>query len=345
MTPAVSIRAVLLSLGALSIVIAAGLAGFGLLGMQQQLDARERTVTLECTLLNHNTADTYMGSVRTDVLRALQRSLGTNKESAEFIRAELRQHIEVLTSRLQGNLNLSLPADLMGDYQMIAGVLPTFVRAGQDAVELALRDPIAGATNFERFRQDFSSFEQLMNDVRETVQADLTRVRAEAWLTAQREQWDIKIALMSGILLLALITWAAVRVGQRIASDLAVSQEEARRLSQHDKLTGLPNRAFLAERLEQDLAFARRTDAMLAMLCLDLDRFKQVNDTLGHHVGDELLRAVAARLRSCVRRSDTVARLGGDEFAIIQCPLGAVEEAGALASRLIGALSEPYRFG
>jgi diguanylate cyclase (GGDEF)-like protein len=78
------------------------------------------------------------------------------------------------------------------------------------------------------------------------------------------------------------------------------------------------------------------------MLCLDLDRFKQVNDTLGHPIGDALLCAVADRLRTCVRKSDTVARLGGDEFAVIQAPLTDVEDAAKLAQRVVDALSEPY---
>lgn len=113
----------------------------------------------------------------------------------------------------------------------------------------------------------------------------------------------------------------------------------------HDDLTGLANRGLFADRLQQDLCRAERENVALAVLCLDLDRFKQVNDTLGHPVGDALLRAVVDRLRSCVRRSDTVARLGGDEFAIIQFPITRQEEAGSFAERVIAALSEPYHQG
>jgi len=116
-------------------------------------------------------------------------------------------------------------------------------------------------------------------------------------------------------------------------------------LALHDSLTELANRGFLAKRLEQDLVRSRRDETSLAVLCLDLDRFKQVNDTLGHPAGDALLRAVADRLRQCVRRSDTVARLGGDEFAIIQSPIASVDEAGSLAQRVIAVLSEPYDLG
>ena len=107
-------------------------------------------------------------------------------------------------------------------------------------------------------------------------------------------------------------------------------------------LTGLPNRALLRDRLGQALAHARRHDAPVAVLCLDLDHFKQVNDTLGHPVGDALLRAVAERLAGCVREEDTAARLGGDEFAIVQVGMGQPGAAGALARRLVEALSAPY---
>ena len=88
-------------------------------------------------------------------------------------------------------------------------------------------------------------------------------------------------------------------------------------LATHDTLTGLPNRALFRDRLEQSVAWSRREGAALAVLYLDLDRFKEVNDTLGHAAGDQLLIGVTARLRACVRETDTLARLGGDEFAIV----------------------------
>ncbi len=305
MKTALSIRSVIVSLGAASVMIASALAGFGLLGLQQQLDVREHVILLEQALKNHESADTFMDSVRTDVLRALQNTLGANQEGSAAIRADFRHHIDMVTTGIAENRQLRLRPQLHASYERIGTLLPAFLTESQAAVELALTDSVAGAANFEAFRHNFTELEQLMDELRDVLHSAVGEVRQGATLTAQRGRQMIIGSLAGGLALLTAITLVAVRIGQRITSDLALSREEAQHLALHDTLTGLPNRAFLAERLEEDLALARRADSSLAMLCLDLDRFKQVNDTLGHPVGDLLLRAVADRLRKCVRRSDT----------------------------------------
>jgi diguanylate cyclase (GGDEF)-like protein/PAS domain S-box-containing protein len=113
-------------------------------------------------------------------------------------------------------------------------------------------------------------------------------------------------------------------------------------MARHDALTNLPNRVLFAERIEQALTQMGRGSGF-AVLCLDLDHFKQVNDTLGHPVGDELLRAVAERLQACAREIDTVARLGGDEFAIVQRDVKEPEAAAILARRIVEVVSAPYQ--
>jgi diguanylate cyclase (GGDEF)-like protein len=118
-------------------------------------------------------------------------------------------------------------------------------------------------------------------------------------------------------------------------------EQRVAHLALHDALTDLPNRVRLRERLEQALTLVRRGEG-LTVLCLDLDRFKDVNDTLGHPIGDALLKAVAERLQGCVRESDTVARIGGDEFAIIQLATAQPTEATALASRIIDEMNAPF---
>jgi diguanylate cyclase (GGDEF)-like protein/PAS domain S-box-containing protein len=112
-------------------------------------------------------------------------------------------------------------------------------------------------------------------------------------------------------------------------------------MAHHDALTDLPNRVLLHKRLEQELSHVRR-GARLSVLYLDLDHFKRVNDTLGHSTGDELLKAVADRLRGCVRDVDLVARFGGDEFAVIQTELERPADAAILAQRLRDAMQTPY---
>ena len=124
----------------------------------------------------------------------------------------------------------------------------------------------------------------------------------------------------------------------------AKRQAEARifHMAHHDALTDLPNRALFCERLDEALLRVRRYPENLAVLYLDLDQFKTVNDTLGHPTGDKLLVAVADRLHKCLRDCDMVARFGGDEFAVLQIGLAGPHEAGAFAERIVTLLSEPY---
>jgi diguanylate cyclase (GGDEF)-like protein len=119
------------------------------------------------------------------------------------------------------------------------------------------------------------------------------------------------------------------------------AEEQIVFMARHDALTGLPNRVMFGERVEQAVADASR-GAGFAVLLVDVDHFKQINDTLGHPIGDELLRAVADRLQACVREADTVGRLGGDEFVIVQRGVAQPEDAAVLARRVVDIISEPY---
>jgi len=116
-------------------------------------------------------------------------------------------------------------------------------------------------------------------------------------------------------------------------------------LAQHDSLTGLPNRMLFHDRLDQALRLAFRRHGRLAILLLDLDRFKTINDTLGHEAGDHLLQKAADRLRACIRDSDTLARLGGDEFVIIQMELQQEADAHVLAERIKEAFRDTFDLG
>ena len=123
---------------------------------------------------------------------------------------------------------------------------------------------------------------------------------------------------------------------------LGASEAQAQHLAFHDVLTGLPNRALVEDRLTQALALATRHDQRVALLLIDLDRFKTINDTHGHHAGDELIIAVAQRLSRIVRASDTVGRIGGDEFIVVMPDVDNIGQVQSLAQRIIDELSEPF---
>ena len=143
------------------------------------------------------------------------------------------------------------------------------------------------------------------------------------------------------------------RRGQVIGSVMVFHDASATRalslrmsyLAQHDSLTDLPNRIMLNDRLTQAIALAHRDRRHLAVLFLDGDHFKHVNDSLGHDVGDRLLKSVAQRLLACVRTSDTVSRQGGDEFVILLPAVTHAEDAAIAAEKILAALSPPHRIG
>jgi len=114
-------------------------------------------------------------------------------------------------------------------------------------------------------------------------------------------------------------------------------------LAQHDVLTGLPNRMLLTDRLDRAIAAASRHGSKLAVLFMDLDRFKLINDRLGHAVGDQVLQSVASRLAAAVRRSDTVSRQGGDEFVVLLSEVACAEDAASAADALRASIAAPYR--
>ena len=130
---------------------------------------------------------------------------------------------------------------------------------------------------------------------------------------------------------------AAIDITERKRAEAHVAH-----MAHHDGLTGLPNRVLLRLRMEEALARLRRTGKGVAMLCIDLDNFKSVNDTLGHPCGDHLLQRIAERIRGMIRDEDTAARLGGDEFAILQANIAEPAEVVALARRFLAEIGEPF---
>lgn len=126
-------------------------------------------------------------------------------------------------------------------------------------------------------------------------------------------------------------------------TDRKAAEAQVKFLAYHDALTGLPNRMLFEDRLENALAGARRAQEKVAVLFLDLDRFKDINDSLGHAAGDAMLKEIASRYRECAREEDTVARVGGDEFLILLRHVASREEAEGVALRIMEAITRPFR--
>ncbi|HRK77138.1 MAG TPA: EAL domain-containing protein [Thiobacillus sp.] len=130
---------------------------------------------------------------------------------------------------------------------------------------------------------------------------------------------------------------------RKLAEQVQMAKIELDHLAHHDVLTGLPNRILLHDRLAQAVALTRRSGKKLAVLFMDLDRFKHINDSLGHSVGDQLLQSVGQRLLGCVRQSDTISRLGGDEFVALLPDIDHPEDAALSAQKMITAIALPHR--
>jgi diguanylate cyclase (GGDEF)-like protein len=148
--------------------------------------------------------------------------------------------------------------------------------------------------------------------------------------------------LAGSVLLAGAIIVLLARRLLRTSKELRTSEAQAQHIAFHDSLTGLANRALFNDRLDRALIDMRRKSSRLALLYLDLDRFKNINDTLGHPAGDDLIRELSKRLAEVLRGSDCVARLGGDEFAVLQTGVAAIDDVAALCERIIQAVGRPF---
>ena len=174
--------------------------------------------------------------------------------------------------------------------------------------------------------------------------ADVHVLARPSWWTPRR---TLAILAIVAMIAFAAFVWVIVlrlRVDRQTEA-LRRSEEQLRHLSQHDPLTGLPNRILLNDRLDMALKRRERFEGALALMLVDLDRFKEVNDTLGHHAGDQVLCEVARRIRRAVRKTDTVARLGGDEFVVLLPDLHEPAEAETIAAKIVAVVAEPIHVG
>jgi diguanylate cyclase (GGDEF)-like protein len=237
----------------------------------------------------------------------------------------------------------------------------TAVRAGEQAAlsreddanlrddDANLRDDVANLRDdAASVRDEDASMRDETADLRDEA-ADLREEVAmlrESALHAQEEAASAKAAL-------SVLTDAQLReanehlvVATVRAQTMTETAEQATaqmsHMAEHDFLTDLPNRALLTDRLTQSIALAQRRGTKVALMYIDLDHFKHINDSLGHAVGDQLLQSVAKRLQACVRLSDTVSRQGGDEFVVLLAEVKEVQDAVFTAEKLIAAMAEPH---
>jgi len=147
--------------------------------------------------------------------------------------------------------------------------------------------------------------------------------------------------LSSGFAIIWLAVWVSLVLSSKISRELDKKRDQLQHMALHDNLTGLPNRTLLADRMTQVLSQSARNNKPFALFLLDLDRFKEVNDTLGHHFGDELLKMVSQRLTNSIRDNDSIARLGGDEFAVL-LPQTSSDGAILCANRILDAMKDHY---
>jgi diguanylate cyclase (GGDEF)-like protein len=184
---------------------------------------------------------------------------------------------------------------------------------------------------------------QLLNVVdRIATGGDLQAVEPLLAMTSAHSQSPLLTALAEGFARMVVKLEAREYELECTIQDLQAAKTELERAN-YDPLTGLPNRVIARDRLHQGLLQAKRTGGQLAVMYLDLDKFKWVNDNLGHAAGDELLQQVAARCKACIRDSDTFARLGGDEFLCVLPSLDNQQAAEELAQRFVDTLNQPFQ--
>jgi diguanylate cyclase len=203
------------------------------------------------------------------------------------------------------------------------------------------RGDTAGALTVDRDEVD-PSFGAIETAVLDAAKAKDAFARAQLTDLERLENLTRRLTplvFLTGLLLASLLAW--ITRGHR--RQLTVERSQAMHASLHDTLTGLPNRTLLADRFGQALRADARAGTSSALLLIDLDRFKEINDTFGHHYGDELLTQIGPRLAGILREVDTVARLGGDEFAVLLPDVRTVNDAIAVATELRSALEAPFR--
>jgi diguanylate cyclase (GGDEF)-like protein len=220
----------------------------------------------------------------------------------------------------------------------------------EDRTSLRVRDPAKSVDSGPEPHRDDPrghDIERRLEEIVGTIQ-ELAVLRFDARAQVS-PLGDVVDAVAAGVNFLGEELESSYREIERKIADrtaeLEVITHELTHRTLHDELTGLPNRTLFWDRLSHRMSLANRRHASYAVIFVDLDKFKEINDTLGHAIGDQLLVDVAARIRDVLRAGDSAARMGGDEFLILLDDVGSPEEAMIVANRLSAALREPYVLG
>jgi diguanylate cyclase (GGDEF)-like protein len=270
------------------------------------------------------------------LVRANERFTAMNRSFAELLESErgaLRAEIaaRVRRSRINGAaaalIGVSITAFLfalsVAMSRILARSIETQVEILTDlGAHAGMRFAVSGANEVDRITHAIAAFRHSLRELR--------RARDELEERVLERTRELRSA------------------NDELCSEVELRKEAERQLQQlafHDSLTGLPNRALFKDRLNVALAGAARRDGALAVMYLDLDRFKYVNDTLGHPAGDRLLIEIGRRIGGCLRSADTLARLGGDEFTVVLSHLDGVESAAAVAERIVEAVGNAVQLG
>ena len=194
-------------------------------------------------------------------------------------------------------------------------------------MELNAQDLYADPTEWPTFQEEIEQTGAVVDYALKLRKRDGTEIESQITATVRRGE-DRKVVGYQGII-------CDIALQKRM-------EETFTQLAYYDTLTGLPNRALFNDRLGMALAQSQRSQDKLAVMLLDLDRFKDVNDELGHAVGDQLLQAVGNRLTTILRESDSVCRVGGDEFLLLLPEIARAEDAARIAERVLEAIREPF---
>lgn len=255
----------------------------------------------------------------------------------DTVRAIVKQYGEMHASFQNDQEALSVYAAAGRELALYRASLFSVVDLCTVNIRLAPVEMLKVGSSYVRITNHMNSVVNLTNA---RVASELDRMQAESRRASQY------LLASGGASLVVLMVGSALFYRDMRRAEIARDRgkEQIEHLAHHDTLTGLPNRTLFAIELERALARVGRGEKV-ALLYLDLDHFKRVNDTLGHSRGDELLRQAADRLRHCVRDTDVIARLGGDEFAVLQTLLHRPSDAAALAARMNEALKPPFLLG